>query len=122
VVTITLGELIKALEALPEDRPIRFDFSNFTPVSINSYRGDYSQLAVSFKDDGEWITAGKFLLLCREAVGETYEGYKGGEYRMTESTQVWVASRGESTGTTIKKIKDYGWVAIIKTGYSDSLY
>jgi hypothetical protein len=112
---ITLGELIEQLSSLPADRYLVFDWCWLKPDGLRSYRGCYSDLAVGFTDAYQSVTVGQFLQECREAVGKTYEGYKGGEYRMSESTPVWVANYGNSTGVAVTKVKDRGWAAVLVT-------
>jgi hypothetical protein len=115
--TITLGELIARLEALPEDRAIEFDFGGAIPTSFNSWRGVYADLALGFGIHGfnggkietnETVTG--LLKKAKHANGGTYGGYKGGHFTMNKNTPVWVDNYGECTKTAIKGIeeKEYG--------------
>lgn len=80
---LTLGELIAKLEAMPATTPVGL-------VDPHSYRGYYRDLA--FKP-GE-STAGAVLEAARAALGATFQGYKGGDFVMGESTPMWVAPYG----------------------------
>lgn len=90
---LTLGRLIKRLEALDPEAIVAVGHPH-------SYRGYYSDL--SFSPDGEQ-TVGEWLGRCRQAVGETFTGWKGGDFTMGEDTPVWVSCEG-STGPRLMDI------------------
>ena len=94
---LSLGELIDRLKKMPEDRPVICDTGQH-PGKFMSYRGCYEDLAVEPTD--EKITAGKLLNHAEQALGNTFEGYKGGSYTMTEDTPLWLAPYG-NTGPAI---------------------
>jgi hypothetical protein len=102
---MTLGELIARLEACAPSKVVRFPFCSVSPADVGSYRGYYDQLAVEWTDESV-MTVADFLTLLRNAVGATFEGYKGGEYRMTRDTPVWVANYGRSDGTGITGVHE----------------
>lgn len=83
---MTLGKLIAALEAMPENAEV----ANLRRA--HSYRGYYCDLAF------EWGTgtrpAADLLTECRAAMGRSFHGYKGGYFIMGELTPVWVAVYG----------------------------
>ena len=92
--TIRLGELIEQLKRQPPDNNISFDFMGFSPREINSWRGDYSELALGY--DGEYgVTVKDILEQCEMALIREFDGYKGGEYKMSPNTRVWVGNWGE---------------------------
>jgi hypothetical protein len=84
---MTLGELIKALEALPPERGI----TGFGMV--DSYRGYYSDLAFAPADDVR--TVADLLDSCRQCMGRVFTGYKGGDFLMGEATPLWISRYGE---------------------------
>lgn len=86
---MNLGKLIIYLERLD---PATVFPQGFTRP--HSYRGYYEQLAF---EPAKNVTAGAMLADARKALGATYQGYKGGEYRMSEWTDVNLAEWG-STG------------------------
>ena len=93
---MSLGELIKALEAADPNKTVAIGFHN--PMS---YRGYYDQLAFEPLRD---TTVGAMLKEAREALGQTFTGYKGGEYEMHDYTDVWLAYHGccgEEIGPTL---------------------
>lgn len=83
---MTLGELIAALEAMPEGAEV----ANLH--SAHSYRGYYSDLA--FEQSEGTRMAAELLAECKAAMGQVFCGYKGGDYVMGALTPVWVASYG----------------------------
>ncbi len=62
-----------------------------------SYRGFYDHYAfeiVPFKR-----TVGDFLVDLNDVIiGKVYEGYKGGNYIMTEDTPLWISDYGVASG------------------------
>jgi len=118
---MTLGESIAVLESselIAEDgdhKHVAFDFEYLFPTGIDSWRGSYDELAISFgsgdfytgeyKDRPQPPTATEFLSWLKEAVGKTYTGYKGGDYVMGKSTPLWVANYGNSGSTGLVGIK-----------------
>ena len=80
----TLGEIIDALTQLPPDMVIE------GIECPHSYRGIYACLAFESARN----TAGESLAAALEADGATYEGYKGGDFTMDRSTQVYIAFEG----------------------------
>lgn len=90
---LSLGGLIAFLENLgAKDTPVVFDVGGSVGVE-NSYRGYYSDLALE-RYSAEQKTAGDLLEQCKNCVGATYEGYKGGSYRMSPETILWAAPYG----------------------------
>lgn len=86
---LTLGALIGELENSAGSDLVRFDDGSYVGRE-DSYRGYYEDLAFSASKDPSSVS--EMLSRCRGALGQSYEGYKGGEYRMTEETPLW---RGE---------------------------
>ena len=84
---LTLGEMILTLESLDPELVIK------GLGDLHSYRGYYSDLAF---DVGTAVDKPVIQLLeeCREAIGSTYEGWKGGDFTMTKSTPLFVAYEG----------------------------
>lgn len=87
-----LYELIELLEQYDPHRVVPMGFSN-----PHSYRGDYGQLA--FEPTAN-VTVQSMLTAAREAIGYTYEGYKGGEFTMDKDVDVYIATWG-CTGEAI---------------------
>lgn len=100
---LTLGDLIARLERENREHPgkrIRIGF-----IHPHSYRGDYADLAVEIGHD---VTIEDMLKDVQFALGQTYEGWKGGDYTMHEHTQVWLVDErgdcGESLGAVLLEL------------------
>lgn len=111
----TLGALIKALEQRPKDQRIVFDFCRCQPVAVGSYRGFYEDLAIEFAEENHDMHVGELLTILRTSVGKIFVGYKGGEYRMTLETALWVANHGRTSDTIIVGIEDYEVETVLRT-------
>ena len=82
----SLQDLIDALKAADPDRVLPLGFKR-----PHSYRGYYEDLAF---EPAAGVRVGDMLAAARGAVGETFGGWKGGEYVMSEYSTVWLAYRG----------------------------
>jgi hypothetical protein len=94
-----LGQLIEALERVPAAGYVQFRFAHLGFGSLMSYRGYYDQPAIAPGDGPD--NAAAVLAVLRAAVGASYEGYKGGNYVMDRSTQLWVAEYGRTSNTAV---------------------
>jgi len=112
---LTLGQLIFLLSRCKPESTVRYDFARFTPKGLDSYRGYYEQLALGYGE--EEITVETLLKICRDKVGATVTGYKGGEFDVGESTHVWMANWGDCHDTAIVGVIDNEWCVILATAY-----
>lgn len=97
---VTLGALIAELEKASPTATVVFD-SGLSPTAPHSYRGYYSDLA--FEASSIPISVRSLLTLAQDALGATFEGYKGGDFVMEKKTPLWAASYG-SCGRAIVAI------------------
>lgn len=123
-----LGQLIDALEKRKLDGPqqVVFDFCGVAPVGCHSYRGFYDHLALDPADYDEIRRRGidnptvdSVLGMLRNALQDTFDGWKGGSYRMRRETPLWVDQRGEYNGTAVVGIADCDWLTIIETKWME---
>ena len=101
---LTLGRLIKVLEATNPDVNFGAVDPDGTPIYLNgftSYRGYYADLAI--KPSSTPTKVGTILLQAKAALGKTFKGYKGGDFEMGDDTPLWVAPWG-STGHAVVDI------------------
>lgn len=84
---MTLGELIKWLESQNKDMVIKDGFG-----SPHSDRGFYNDLAFSPEENSR---IEDMLKNAKDAVGQTFQGYKGGDFTMSEYTNVLIGEWGE---------------------------
>lgn len=83
---MNLGQLIHRLQAADHDKVCRLGFHN-----PHSYRGYYEDLALEPCQD---VSVRDMLTSALEARGRIYFGWKGGEYPMDDTTEVWLARPG----------------------------
>lgn len=88
-----LGHIIDRLRAADPAKVCRIGFHR-----PHSYRGYYEDLAFVPVEN---ISVAAMLAAAESADGETYDGWKGGEYKMSEWTQCWLSERGESGNDAI---------------------
>lgn len=103
---MTLGALIAALEAMPPDA----DVANI--YDPHSYRGYYCDL--EFERAEGTRKASDLLVECRAAMGNVFEGYKGGDYVMGARTPVWVGSYGTAAGDRLMAVRSDGTIETSK--------
>lgn len=87
---LTLGELKDQLEKIDGDVLI------YGLGELMSYRGYYSDLA--FVPVDNTVKARDVLIQVRNAMGEVFTGYKGGDYVMGRNTPLWLADYGDASG------------------------
>lgn len=122
---LTLGKLIEQLQACDltgtdgKPKSICYDFCRFRPTSLMSWRGSYAELALGYKENGDYPSAQSILEDCQSSIGATYQGYKGGDFVMDADTPVWVANYGNSSETAIVGVVDAGYQIVLLTAYCE---
>lgn len=87
-----LQRLIEWLEKMNQEHP-----DGIVPCGFDepdSWRGNYEDLAFYPKDNAK---ISEMLKHAVSAMGNTFTGYKGGEFKMDEYTECWIAKYGEFT-------------------------
>lgn len=108
--TMSLGSLIKAVEAVPRRSPFNatdnrehcvwIGLRGLAPRGFCSYRGDYSHLAIVITTNGDkGMDRALFLEELRAQIGAVHQGWKGGEYTMTADTPVWAVTHPGFSGS-----------------------
>jgi len=86
---MTLGELISLLGQADQDLILPDGFTY-----PHSYRGIYADVAFEPAAD---VKVSDMLAAAKSAVGAVFQGYKGGDYLMNESTIAHISPWGQST-------------------------
>ncbi len=89
-----LGFIIRVLEAYPNKKKV-------IPIGFGepmSYRGYYEDLAFPPEPD---VTVAQCLKRAKSALGKTFMGYKGGDFKMGEWTTCWFSDYGHASGDGI---------------------
>jgi hypothetical protein len=114
-----LGDLIAALKAAPQDSLCQFDFCGFFPVGTGSYRGRYADLVLHYNDPHDHKTqtpkVAEVIKLLEAAIGQTYGGWKGGDFTMHEHVPVWVDDSADSNETGVVAVKPDTYFTYIQT-------
>ena len=85
--------------------------------SLHSYRGYYDHLA--FAPSNNIRTIGEVIEDAKMAIGKTFSGWKGGEFKMTINTPLWVSAVGAVSHKAISglKIKDNNVILKVRRVY-----
>ena len=111
----TLGEVILLLKVAPPTDLVKLDFTDDVNLhGLDSYRGYYEDLSLEYGCEGSAMTVAHLLKIFEDAVGKTYQGYKGGDFTMSTKTLVWVAPYGD-TGRMLTDIKSENGITTIIT-------
>lgn len=84
--TITLGAFINLLKSADPEKYVAHSLGG-----LHSFRGEPSNLAI-YRTNG--ATVKEMLEHAKEALGQTFHGYKGGEHVMHENTEIHFAHHG----------------------------
>lgn len=107
---LTLGALTEKLESLPGDMPVRFD-DGMGVGEEDSYRGYYADLA--FATGAPDTMVASVLLACRRAAIDTYEGYKGGDFKYGPDTPLWRAEYGNCGPAIVAALEQGGKLILV---------
>ncbi len=133
-IQLTLGKLIAEIEKCElkissgHFKTVDFDFGSAIPTRLASWRGSYAELALGYKLSGRdaydrnnnnSITADILIQNLKEAIGKSFEGWKGGDFIMNEDTPVWVSNPGDSGNTGIIGVYDAKHSLVILTAYCE---
>lgn len=121
---MTMDDLIEALESIPNDKQIVFDFCSVAPTTIDSSRGFYNNPALGWAPTGHSgkhhpPSAEQLADHLRTAIGRTFEGWKGGDYVYTGTEPLWVDNSGDWNSTYITDIQTDGYYAVLITERED---
>ena len=99
---LTLGELIDTLQTLGGHVPVLTVGGGSVAAECYSYRGHYSDLAL--RPDSAPCSVGRLREMAHAVLGQTVEGYKGGDFVMGRDAPLWIAEYGSSQGLAITDI------------------
>ena len=105
---LTLAKMIAELEAMPGDATV----ANLRDP--HSYRGYYSDLA--FEQAEGTRPVAELLAECKAAMGQVFQGYKGGDFVMGALTPVWVSEYGD-TGVKLMTLHPDGTIETSEDDY-----
>jgi hypothetical protein len=103
---MNVGQVLDAIARLPDGKPVLIGKVGASPGGVMSYRGYYEELAIYAAPDGEVVSVASLRRILSGAVGKTFTGYKGGNYRMDRRTPLWVSEYGAADGTIIVGVRE----------------
>lgn len=117
---LTLGELVDALrgvQSIEHDLIVKLEWGErlVNIEDLGSYRGYYEDIAIEPGGNAE-LTVEETVNMLSDAIGRTYEGYKGGDFTMRADTAVWAAHYGDSSGIGVTGVVATERLAVITTG------
>lgn len=123
---MNIGELINELEQQDQNARVIFDFGGMFPTTIDSWRGVYAEAALGF-DGGDYgdrgeVTAKSLINELKKSIGQSFTGWKGGDYIFDELTLIHIDNPGCWTETEITKVTGDKYKVIIHTEHNDSLF
>lgn len=114
---LTLGELTDALAALPPTMRafVMTRGELMSPDGVDSYRGSYDHLAIEPVNTSCERTVADLHGCLVAADGQTYGGYKGGEYLMHREVPVAVSQYSRCSGDYVTGVEVREGVAVVVT-------
>lgn len=130
---LTLGDLIEKITPIANNQDgvvdiyeieatVEFDFEYLFPTELHSWRGAHEELAFSYKSqdgDSEPMGVTAFLKMLTEAVDEPMYGWKGGYFKMSSDTPLWVANPRNSGRTAVVGVKNNEYEVLLLTAYCE---
>ena len=110
---LTLGDAIAKLRKIDSGAIVKFDYDeSLSPADVDSYRGYYEDLAIEPSETQCRVL--QLLSMLESALGETFTGYKGGDFLMKEDTPLWCADYGDC-GRAITGLRVEGREVVLET-------
>ena len=113
---VRIGHFEQALKELngdPKEIYVQLGDLELVGTKIDSWRGAYKHAAIGYRTE-RWGYRPKdpfmrkvsdYLREIERAYTETFEGYKGGDYRYGSDTYLFIANWGESTMVSIQSLE-----------------
>jgi hypothetical protein len=111
-----LGQLIDSLASCNQELPVQFADGGGTS-HFDSYRGYYEDLSIVPQKDTK--TVAEVLAQARSALGEVFQGYKGGDFPMHKGSLLWVAEYGTSGGNMLVGVRQEADRVVLETELHD---
>ena len=117
--TASLESVMEAIRKAPPKADVQFDFCYLRPTVVRSYRGYFDHCALGWSDkslpDRHWPSAFSVATELEKAIGNTYQGWKGGYFQMSGETPLWVDQPEDCSGTAIVGVRRERDTVIIET-------
>lgn len=110
-----LRDFIAALEKCDQNSDVVLDHENRAVSHLISWRGSYSELSLDSCIDGKPVKVSELLKDCRDAIGKTFGGYKGGDFQMNADTLVYADEYSAASGVATCGVAKEGLKTVIET-------
>ena len=109
---MNIGELIKALDACHPTAIVSIvsPLPCVPALEFCSYRGYYDRLCIMPVEGHDGPTAGALSAALREAMGQVFVGWKGGEYVYHADTLVHCAREGSTGPEVVGVTSEYDYL------------
>ena len=108
-----LDGLIGELKRFDLGDYVEFDFAGMSIGSYSSYRGYYEDLCLI--PERRLTRCAELLIELSRRYGDVFEGWKGGAYKMSGDSALWVAFEGCTSGTIITGVDKVCSTVVIRT-------
>lgn len=128
MIPLDFGDIIQKLKSLVRsgkgDAWITFDWGSAWPTGFNSYRGDYCQICMEYGGQHRHHQTVQGLLEQMEGLlGDFLEGWKGGDYMVSEDKEIYVCCAGCISTTRVVDItcgdSEYSSACIVTAQFDD---
>lgn len=124
---LTIGELLHCMEQCGREESAVFLVGTL-PVqldgTISSWRGDYYQVALGYVLYGTLnkkpVLVKDLISMLKNRIGKLQQGWKGGMFPVTESTEVWLDNPGDCCNHAI--VRAYTISGVDNAFYLDVKY
>jgi len=126
----TVNEVLAALRQAKPDGRVYFSFGRCIPTTVDSWRGVYAEPALGWKpagysghvEQGDYPTAAVLIERLERAIsGDTFTGWKGGEFTYVGDERLHVDNPGDCTHTEIVTIEINEYETVLHTATEDSM-
>lgn len=119
---LTIGQILDVLEVVEDqERPVRFQYDDevrYLDGEYDSSRGSYVNLAIGWQLKPSYFTVDSLVATLQHISHNllVFEGYKGGQYRMSRKTLVDVGWNYHSTGLGVVGVEEKDGVVYLIAG------
>lgn len=112
---MTIGELISLLETFNQGDDVYFDFCGTVPTHVSSWRGVYAEAALGWSERDGAPTVAELIARLRSAIGQGFDGWKGGEFIYSKDTPIHIDNPGKWTSTEISGVVGSSFSVFLQT-------
>lgn len=120
-----LNTLIEKLEAADGSKPcfVQYAANENEPVRelgfdhADSWRGSYEQLGIQPTDSSTVTSTARARKMLAGMIGDRVQGYKGGDYTISEFSPVWVDEYGDCTQQQVIRVTEHEDRVVLESAF-----